>query len=82
VLLAVHAFVPVAELYARLLAAGDERVRDRFADVVGRNDEGLRTVRAHGKPTPIGAAMIEELERLHARHLALGAPKRNVEHEA
>lgn len=82
VLLAVHAFVPVAELYTRMLAAGDERVRDRFADVVGRNDEGLRTVRAHGKPTRIGAAMIDELEALHTRHLALGKPKTGVEWEA
>lgn len=83
VLLAVHAFVPVAELYARLLAAGEGRVRDRFLDVVGRNDEGLRTVREHGRPTRIGAAIVEELEALHARHLALGGPaKQGVDWEA
>lgn len=83
VLLAVHAFVPVAELYARMLAVGEMRVRDRFVDVVGRNDEGLRTVREHGRPTRIGAAIILELEALHATHLSIGGPaKKGVDWEA
>lgn len=71
VLLAVHAFVPVAELYRRMLAAGDARVATRLADVIARNDEGLRTLREHGRPTRIGAALLEELESLHAAHLSL-----------
>lgn len=71
VLLAVHAFVPVAELYRRMLDGGDVRVTSRLADVVARNDEGLRTLRAHAVPTRIGAALLEELEALHAQHLAL-----------
>ncbi|MDQ3033768.1 MAG: HEXXH motif-containing putative peptide modification protein, partial [Myxococcota bacterium] len=71
VLLAVHAFVPVAELYRRMLAGGDAKVRARLADVVARNDEGLRTLREHAVPTRIGAAMLEELEMQHAQHLAL-----------
>ena len=74
VLLAVHAFVPVAELYARMMAAGEVRVRDRFLDVVARNDEGLRTVREHGRPTRVGAQMLDEMDALHARHLALAGP--------
>ncbi|AKF03225.1 aKG-HExxH-type peptide beta-hydroxylase [Sandaracinus amylolyticus] len=75
VLLAVHAFVPVAELYRRMLAAGDVRIQSRLADVIARNDEGLRTVREHARPTRIGAALIDELEALHATHLALDLAK-------
>jgi len=71
VLLAVHAFVPVAELYRRMLEGGDVRIATRLADVIARNDEGLRTLREHAVPTRIGAALLEELEVLHARHVAL-----------
>lgn len=76
VLLAVHAFVPVAELYRRMLASGaptleDARIQSRLADVIARNDEGLRTLREHAEPTRVGAMLLEELEALHAEHLAL-----------
>ena len=55
-------------------ASGEARVRDRFLDVVARNDEGLRTVREHGRPTRVGAQMLDEMEALHVRHLALAGP--------
>lgn len=72
VLLAVHAFVPVAELYRRMLAeTPDAVIQRRLADVIARNDEGLRTVREHARPTRIGAAMIDELEAQHAQHMQL-----------
>jgi HEXXH motif-containing protein len=74
VLLAVHAFVAVAELYRRMSASGDGSVRARLGDVIARNDEGLRTLRQHARPTRIGAALLEELEGLHAEHLALALP--------
>jgi len=74
VLLAVHAFVAVAELYRRMSASGDGSVRERLGDVIARNDEGLRTLRQHARPTRIGAALLEELEGLHAEHLALALP--------
>lgn len=70
VLLAVHAFVPVAELYARMLPT-DPKVRERLAEVIAKNHEGLATLREHARPTRIGAALLEELELLHARHIAL-----------
>ena len=70
VLLAIHAFIPVAELYRRMLAVGDVRVEARLRDVLARNDEGLRTVMEHARPTRVGAMLIEELAALHAEHLA------------
>jgi HEXXH motif-containing protein len=69
VLLAVHAFVPVAELYRRMLAAGEHGVEERMGDVIARNDEGLRTIREHARPTRVGAMLLSELEALHAEHL-------------
>ncbi|MBX3248068.1 MAG: hypothetical protein KF901_12895 [Myxococcales bacterium] len=69
VLLAVHAFVPVAELYLRLEAAGGARVHARLVDVVSRNDEGLATLREHARPTPVGAMILAELEAWHEAHL-------------
>ncbi|HEY3499191.1 MAG TPA: HEXXH motif-containing putative peptide modification protein [Polyangiaceae bacterium] len=74
VLLAVHAFVPVAEFYARRLESepGDARLAGRLAEVIAANDEGLRTLAEHARFEPAGAAIRTDLERLHARHLALG----------
>jgi HEXXH motif-containing protein len=70
VLLAIHAFIPVAELYRRMLAAGEGRVERRLRDVLARNDEGLRTVIEHAKPTRVGAMLIDELAALHGQHVA------------
>lgn len=72
ILLAVHAFVPVAELYRRMLDAGDRGpVEKRLADIVARNDEGLATLREHARPTRVGAALLDEIASLHAQHLRL-----------
>lgn len=71
VLLAVHAFVPVAELFVRIWKSGCDMVRDRLADVIQKNEEGLETLRTHAKPTRIGAMLIEEMRALHAVHRAL-----------
>jgi HEXXH motif-containing protein len=77
VLLAVHAFVPVAELFLRMWKSGSNHVRDRLRDVIQKNEEGLQTLREHARPTRIGAMLIEEMSDLHAVHRAveLGAPK-------
>jgi HEXXH motif-containing protein len=68
VLLAAHAFVPVAALRLRLqqlehpLARGQSR---RLAQVVAANQRALGVVRERGKPTALGRRVIDELERLH-----------------
>ncbi|MBI4956740.1 MAG: hypothetical protein HY908_32275 [Myxococcales bacterium] len=71
VLLALHAFAPVAELYARLLAAGhpllaDAGARARLATIVGGNRADLDTLRSAMHPTAVGAALLEELGRVVA----------------
>jgi HEXXH motif-containing protein len=78
VLLAVHAFVPVAALYAAMRRADDPlargpRAEGRIAQVVRGNTEGLALLRRHARPTKAGAALLEELAALHddtARALA------------
>jgi hypothetical protein len=66
VLLAVHAFVPVARLYERMLEAGDPRAHGtdaRFAEVVRINREGTEVLQAHARPTAIGQGLMDELVR-------------------
>ena len=68
VLLAVHAFVPVAHLYERMIDAGDVRARpDRWREVLRVNREGLEVLRAHARPTLVGQGVMDELERWDAR---------------
>jgi HEXXH motif-containing protein len=75
ILLAVHAFLPVAELYRRMrdgghsLAAhpGFER---RMSEIDLKNHEGMEMLRAHASFTPAGRALFDELEALEDRHLA------------
>jgi HEXXH motif-containing protein len=76
VLLAAHAFVPVAELYRRLHEAepNDANLASRLTQVVAANDEALGTLRQHGRFTSVGERVFEELSHWHARHLALGLP--------
>jgi HEXXH motif-containing protein len=67
VLLAVHAFVPVARLYERMSAAGDARAREtRLREIVRGNHEGTEVLRASARATPVGAALLEELGRWDA----------------
>jgi hypothetical protein len=73
VLLAVHAFVPVARLYERMLEAHDPLAgaptfEERFHDVVRINREGLDVLRAHGRWTPVGRGLFEELLRWDAHY--------------
>jgi HEXXH motif-containing protein len=70
VLLAVHAFVPVALLYERMIAAGDARASDRrLREIAHINREGTDVLRAHARPTPVGKALLDELFRWD-RHFA------------
>ena len=77
VLLAVHAFLPVARLYEQMLARGDPRAqapgfRARLAAIVAGNREGAAVLRAHARPTPRGAALLAEIARWD-RHFTDGA---------
>jgi hypothetical protein len=67
VLLAVHAFVPVARLYERMIEAGDERARpDRWREIVRLDREGMEVLREHARPTTVGRGLLDELERWDA----------------
>ena len=68
VLLAVHAFLPVARLYELMIASEDARARRpefhaRFAAIVAGNREGAAVLRAHAKPTALGAPLLAEIHR-------------------
>jgi HEXXH motif-containing protein len=69
VLLAVHAFLPVAALYAAMIEAGapgseHPAFRRRFAAIVAGNHEGAAVLRAAARPTPLGAELLAEIDRL------------------
>jgi HEXXH motif-containing protein len=75
ILLAVHAFVPVAELYRRMRDAAHpwaERpdFERRMAELDLKNHEGMQMLRAHAQLTPAGRALFDDLEVLERRHLA------------
>jgi HEXXH motif-containing protein len=77
VLLAVHAFVPVARLYERMLANGHPlssapQFRQRMAKIIGQNHEGTETLRAHAVPTKIGRGVLDELVRWDAYYSSFG----------
>ncbi len=68
VLLAVHAFVPVARLYERMEEAGHPLARQRdfparFAQIRRMNRDGAGVLLAHARPTPAGRAILSEIRR-------------------
>jgi HEXXH motif-containing protein len=71
VLLAVHAFVPVARLYERLIAGGATALEPRFRDVVRINREGTEVLLASGRPTAMGQGLMQELARWDAYYRRL-----------
>jgi HEXXH motif-containing protein len=66
VLLAVHAFLPVARLYERMIAAGRRDLDARYRDVIRINREGTEVLLAHARPTPVGKGLLDEMARWHA----------------
>lgn len=70
VLLAVHAFLPVAAMHSRLaeldhpIAAGPDFERRR-AEVMALNADALESVSTKGKPSPLGSRLVSEMQRLH-----------------
>jgi HEXXH motif-containing protein len=72
VLLAAHAFVPVAEFHRRLAELGHELTRTpafarRRAEVLASNARGLAVLADKARPTPLGARVLAELTAMHAR---------------
>jgi HEXXH motif-containing protein len=72
VLLAVHAFVPVACLYERTIAQHaasplgkhlESGLEARLEAVLQANRAGMEVLRAHARPTPIGRGLLDELSR-------------------
>lgn len=69
VLLAVHAFLPVAALYAAMIEAGapgseHPAFRERHARIVAGNREGAAVLREHARPTARGAELLAEIDAL------------------
>jgi HEXXH motif-containing protein len=70
VLLAAHAFVPVAALHRRLLEQGHPAARtslfqQRRLEVLAQNAEAVATVRRLGRPSALGERLLAELDALH-----------------
>jgi HEXXH motif-containing protein len=68
VLLAVHAFQPVARLYQLMRAAGHEGTGQpdferRYAQIIKGNHEGAAVLLEHGQPTMIGRGLLDEIGR-------------------
>ena len=71
VLLAVHAFLPVARLYEKMTETGHPRAQSddfqrRFLQIRKSNREGAEVVLANGKPTPVGRGVLDEIARWNA----------------
>lgn len=71
VLLAVHAFLPVAELYRRMIEAevpeaATPDFRRRYAQIVKNNREGAQVLLEHAAPTEVGRGLLDEIARLNA----------------
>jgi len=66
VLLAVHAFLPIARLYERMIAAGATELRGRFEAIRRINHEGAAVLLPNAKPTSLGAELLAEIARWDA----------------
>jgi len=70
VLLAVHAFLPIARFYERLIASGelaskDEDLRKRLKAIVEVNREGCEVLLPNARPTALGRSLFAEIARLN-----------------
>lgn len=73
VLLAVHAFIPVARLYEQMIAAKHPLAASpsflaRYERVKAINAEGNAVVLGNGRPTRVGAGLFDELRRWDAHY--------------
>lgn len=70
VLLAVHAFLPIARFYENLIASGafstkEADLRRRLEAIVRLNREGCDVLLPNARPTPIGQSLLSEIARLN-----------------
>ena len=75
VMLAAHAFVPVAEMYRRMADSGDPEAQrggfeGRWRQIVAKNTEALDVLVAHAQPSPAGRQVIDEMVALNNEHRA------------
>jgi HEXXH motif-containing protein len=75
VLLAAHAFLPVAALYERMLESrhpwtSDPGFARRLAQIVSSNHQAVSTVVAAARPTAVGRGLVDELARLDAHFMS------------
>ena len=73
VMLAAHAFVPVAELYKRLSLSGHplslrRGFTERFSHIVRSNSAALEVLVENALPTRLGQAVIDEMVDLNQEH--------------
>ena len=85
VLMAVHAFVPVAALHLQLATIGhplaaSPTFRERREQVLSSNSTGIDTLHQLAKPTNLGKQLLEALGQLHAHTLAAQSPVPNAAH--
>ena len=85
VLLAVHAFQPVARLYERMAEDGHPRAKTadfqrRFATVRRINHAGADVVLNHGKPTALGRNLLDEMRRWDDHYGAQDLPESLPDH--
>ena len=67
VLLAVHAFLPVALIHRGMCQAGDPLYEpQRHREVLAINHDGMQIIRAHAKPTALGRVVIDGMDALEA----------------
>jgi HEXXH motif-containing protein len=71
VLLAVHAFLPVARLYELMIEAGDPLSKNtsflkRFEYIKQGNREGAEVILENGRPTAVGEGLLDEIRRWNA----------------
>ena len=74
ILLAVHAFIPVAVLYRRMRAAAHPlaaapEFAHRLAEIDLKNHEGIQMLRAHAVWTAAGRALLADLDALDRAHM-------------
>lgn len=79
VLLAVHAFVPVAAMHHGLAAAGHPLADDpwfqrRRAEVLAGNSRGMEILEEQGRWTPAGRRLRDGMRRLHDQLVAAAPP--------
>jgi HEXXH motif-containing protein len=68
VVLAVHAFQPIARLYEAMTEAGETVSKSpdfqrRFAQIRKVNRDGAEVVLGHGVPTAVGRGLLDEMRR-------------------